>query len=61
LDDEVVLSTSKGTVIRQAVKDIPLQQRLTTGVMIQNIQKDDSIIMVRFSLFFSLPATQSSF
>ena len=45
-DDEVVLSTSKGTIIRQKVKDITIQSRAATGVLIQSIQKDDSIIMV---------------
>eukprot|EP01035_Chromulina_nebulosa_P026731 gene26731-35038_t len=45
-NDEVVLSTSKGTIIRQKVKDITIQSRSATGVLIQSIQKDDSIIMV---------------
>ena len=45
-NDEVVLSTSKGTIIRQKVKDITIQSRAATGVLIQSIQKDDSIIMV---------------
>ena len=44
--DEVVLSTSKGTVIRQCVDDLSVQSRLATGVLIQKIAKDDKITMV---------------
>jgi DNA gyrase subunit A len=44
--DEVVLSTSKGTVIRQSVDDLSVQSRLATGVLIQKIAKDDKITMV---------------
>ena len=44
--DEVVLSTSKGTVIRQSVNDLSVQSRLATGVLIQKIAKDDKITMV---------------
>lgn len=45
-DDEVVLSTNKGKVIRQRVKDIAIQGRKATGVLIQRIEKDESIVMV---------------
>ena len=44
--DEVVLSTSKGTVIRQSVNYLAVQSRLATGVLIQKIGKDDKITMV---------------
>lgn len=44
--DEVVISTSKGTVMRQKIDDISIQSRIATGVLLQNIAKDDSIITV---------------
>lgn len=43
--DEVVLSTLKGTVIRQRVEDLSIQSRRGTGVLIQKIEKNDRIIM----------------
>jgi DNA gyrase subunit A len=44
--DEIVLSTAKGTVIRQSVDALSVQSRLATGVLIQRIAKDDKITMV---------------
>ena len=44
--DEVVLSTKKGTIIRQRVDDLSIQSRTATGVLIQKIAKDDVIVMV---------------
>lgn len=44
--DEVVLSTKKGTIIRQRVDDLSIQSRTATGVLIQKIAKDDLIVMV---------------
>ena len=44
--DQVVLSTSRGTVIRQNVSDISIQSRTATGVRLQKLDEDDAIIMV---------------
>jgi DNA gyrase subunit A len=44
--DEVVLSTSKGSVMRQRVNNISLQGRAATGVLIQSLAADDSIATV---------------
>jgi DNA gyrase subunit A len=44
--DEVVLSTSRGTVIRQRVDDLSIQSRTATGVLIQRLAKDDVITSV---------------
>jgi DNA gyrase subunit A len=42
--DEVVLSTSKGTILRQRVDDVSVQTRSATGVLVQKLAKDDGII-----------------
>jgi len=44
--DEVVLSTSRGSVMRQRTDDISLQGRTATGVLIQSLAADDSIVTV---------------
>ena len=44
--DEVVISTSKGLVIRQRIADISKQSRTATGVLLQSIPLDDHIISV---------------
>ena len=44
-EDELVLSTNKGTVIRQRVKDISVQSRTATGVLLQKLPKYDFITM----------------
>jgi DNA gyrase subunit A len=44
--DEVVISTSKGTVMRQRIDDISIQSRSATGVLLQSIAKDDAIVTV---------------
>lgn len=46
VEDEVVISTSRGTVIRQRVGDISVQSRRGKGVLLQNIPADDHIISV---------------
>jgi DNA gyrase subunit A len=45
-DDDVVMSTSKGNVVRQRVGDLSIQSRTATGFLIQKLAKDDSIVMV---------------
>lgn len=42
--DEVVLSTSRGTILRQRVDDVSVQARSATGVLVQKLAKDDSIV-----------------
>jgi DNA gyrase subunit A len=44
--DEMVLTTSKGTISRQRVDDLSIQSRTATGVLIQKIAKDDKIVNV---------------
>ena len=46
IDDEVVIITKKGLLIRQKVADISSQSRLGTGVVIQKIPSDDFICAV---------------
>ena len=42
--DEVVLSTSKGTILRQKVDDVSVQARSATGVLVQKLDKGDAIM-----------------
>ena len=42
--DEVVLSTSKGTILRQSVDDVSVQARSATGVLVQKLDKGDAIM-----------------
>lgn len=44
--DEIVLSTSRGAIIRQRVDDISLQSRAATGVLVQKMSGGDFITMV---------------
>jgi DNA gyrase subunit A len=44
--DEIVLTTSRGTVCRQRVDELSIQSRTATGVMIQKIGKDDKIATI---------------
>ena len=39
-EDEVLLTTTKGIIVRQKVGDIPSQGRSATGVMVQKIDAD---------------------
>ncbi|MBE9181828.1 DNA gyrase subunit A [Oculatella sp. LEGE 06141] len=45
-EDEIILVTSRGIVIRQLVKAIPCQSRAATGVRVQRLDGDDAIIAV---------------
>ena len=44
--DEVVISTSRGIVIRQRICEISVQSKRATGVLLQSIPADDHIISV---------------
>ena len=44
--DEVVISTGKGTVVRQRVADMSVQSRSATGVLIQKLDENDRVLMV---------------
>lgn len=45
-EDEVVFSTERGTIMRQLAGDISVQSRSATGVKLQKLPIDDSIVMV---------------
>jgi DNA gyrase subunit A len=44
--DEIILVTSRGIIIRQAVKAISRQSRAATGVRVQRLDEDDAIVAV---------------
>jgi DNA gyrase subunit A len=44
--DEMMLVTSRGIIIRQAVKAISCQSRAATGVRVQRLDEDDAIVAV---------------
>lgn len=44
--DDLVLSTVKGAVMRQRVGEIAVKGRAATGVVLQNIELDDAVVMV---------------
>lgn len=45
-EDEIILITSRGIIIRQAVKAISCQSRAATGVRVQKLDGDDAIVAV---------------
>lgn len=45
-DDELMMVTSRGIIIRQAVKAISPQSRAATGVRVQRLDEDDAIAAV---------------
>ena len=45
-DDEIMMITSRGIIIRQAVKAISIQSRGATGVRVQRLDADDAIVAV---------------
>jgi DNA gyrase subunit A len=45
-DDEIMLVTGRGIIIRQAVKAISCQSRAATGVRVQRLDEDDAIVAV---------------
>ena len=45
-DDEILLITAKGIMVRQRVADIPAQSRSATGVTIQRLDEGDQITQV---------------
>ena len=42
----MVLSTQRGTIVRQAVRDIALQSRTATGVRVQRLDEGNHILSV---------------
>lgn len=46
LDDEILLSTVKGQIIRLAVNSIPIQGRNSQGVKLVSLSSDDQVIAV---------------
>ena len=45
-EDELMIVTNRGIIIRQAVEAISLQSRAATGVRVQRLDKDDAIAAV---------------
>ncbi len=45
-DEEIMLVTSRGIIIRQAVNAISYQSRMATGVRVQKLDSDDAIFAV---------------
>ncbi|HET9130038.1 MAG TPA: DNA gyrase C-terminal beta-propeller domain-containing protein, partial [Terriglobia bacterium] len=45
-NDEIIMVTSRGIIIRQAVKAISCQSRAATGVRVQRLDDDDAIVAV---------------
>ncbi|MEG3834540.1 DNA gyrase subunit A [Microcoleus sp. MON2_D6] len=45
-DDELMIITNRGIIIRQAVSAISTQSRTATGVRVQRLDEDDSIVAV---------------
>jgi DNA gyrase subunit A len=45
-EDELMLVTTRGIMIRQAVESISLQSRSATGVRVQRLDKSDAIVAV---------------
>jgi DNA gyrase subunit A len=45
-DDELMIITNRGIIIRQAVSAISKQSRTATGVRVQRLDEDDSIVAV---------------
>ncbi len=46
VEDELIMVTSRGIVIRQAVNAISHQSRMATGVRVQRLDNDDAIVAV---------------
>lgn len=45
-DEEILLVTQRGVIIRQAARDISLQSRMATGVRLQRLDAEDAIAAV---------------
>ncbi|HEY9875544.1 MAG TPA: DNA gyrase C-terminal beta-propeller domain-containing protein, partial [Candidatus Obscuribacterales bacterium] len=45
-DDELMMVTSRGIIIRQAINAISHQSRMATGVRVQRLDEDDAIAAV---------------
>ncbi len=45
-DEEFMIATANGVIVRQKVGDIPHQSRMATGVRVQNIDEGDMVVSV---------------
>ena len=45
-DDEFIIATANGIIVRQTVSDIPFQSRMATGVKVQRLEEDDSVVNI---------------
>ncbi|HEY9885824.1 MAG TPA: DNA gyrase subunit A [Vampirovibrionales bacterium] len=54
-EDEVIIATANGVIIRQKAEDIPSQSRMGTGVRLQQIGDDDRVVsLTRLQTFDEL-------
>lgn len=44
--DEFVIATASGVVVRQKISEIPFQSRMATGVRVQKIDENDSVVSI---------------
>lgn len=44
--DEFIIATANGVIVRQKASDIPFQSRMATGVRVQKIQDEDSVVSI---------------
>ncbi|MFM7370150.1 MAG: DNA gyrase C-terminal beta-propeller domain-containing protein, partial [Sphaerospermopsis kisseleviana] len=42
-DEEIMMATNRGIIIRQSVNAISVQSRTATGVRVQKLDEDDAI------------------
>jgi DNA gyrase subunit A len=45
-DDEFIIATANGIIVRQTVSDIPFQSRMATGVKVQRLEEEDSVVNI---------------
>jgi len=45
-EEEIFLTTQKGTIVRQKIKEIPIQKRASSGVKVQNLIEGDLVSKV---------------
>lgn len=45
-DEEFIIATANGIIVRQKISDIPHQSRMATGVRVQNLEAGDQVVSV---------------
>jgi DNA gyrase subunit A len=46
MDDEFIIATANGVIVRQKVGDIPFQSRMATGVRVQKLEDSDTVVNI---------------